>query len=358
MVRVSLEGLLPGLRDADAWLHRATGGLPAARDGFVPDGAGRLVTARGPAVAAHVLAGNTPLLAWSGLAAALLAGSASYVKMSRDETLWPRLFVASLAEADPLLASLIHLDAWPGEDARTAELLRASGAVIAYGSDETLAALRASTPIGVRFLGYGHALSVGLSLAPARGGGEGFARDVLLYDQGGCLSPHAIFVEGAGRDAAGFGDALTDALAQETEALAVPPVADPAVALAVRRARDLALFSAASVRGDPLLRWTVITETEPRPLPEPVGHGVVHVVPIHDVAADLGPALRPARGRVSAVGVAGALRDDVRAALAREGISRLCAPGRMQAPPLGWRNGGRDLLADLLYWSEEEPRAS
>jgi hypothetical protein len=83
MVRVSLEALLPGMEDASGWLARAAAGLPAG--------------VLGPRRVAHVLAGNTPLLAWPGLAACLLAGSHSVVKMSRDETLWPRRFVESLA---------------------------------------------------------------------------------------------------------------------------------------------------------------------------------------------------------------------------------------------------------------------
>ncbi len=358
MVRVSLEGLLPGLQSAGEWLARvkATPAVsfppsPAAW-GRGPGGGGQADT---PAIVAHVLAGNTPLLAWPGLAASLLAGAASFVKMSRGETLWPRLFVESLAEVDAELAALIHLDVWPGNDPRTEELVQSADAVIAYGSDASLDALRAATPEATPFFGYGHALSIGLWLDDEKSeevwnrSARGFARDILLYDQGGCLSPHTVFVEGdRGHTVIMIAHTLADALTAEVETLQVPPVTDPAVALAVRNARDIAHFSWPYIKADEGLRWSVIYTTGESTLPEPVGHGVVYVLPMRDVAANFGSRLGAARGHISSVGVAGVLREDVRAAILREGVSRICAPGEMQAPPLDWPNGGHDLLASLL----------
>jgi hypothetical protein len=338
MVRVSLEALLPGMEDASGWLARAAAGLPAG--------------VLGPRRVAHVLAGNTPLLAWPGLAACLLAGSHSVVKMSRDETLWPRRFVESLALVDADLAATISLDVWPGDDPRTLALVRSTDAVIAYGGDAALAALRAAPPSGTPFFGFGHALSVGV--VPKGGGAAaafGFARDVLLYDQGGCLSPHAVLVEGDGARAADVGTVLAAALAAEAEALAVPAVDDPGVARTVREARDLTLFEpGVTVCGDPALRWTVIVRPRAEPLTEaPVGHGVVTVAPVGDLAAEFGGLLGAARGRVSSVGVAGGtVAEPLRRVLEREGVTRICAAGTMQCPPLDWPNGGRDLLADLL----------
>jgi hypothetical protein len=98
MVRISLAGLVSSPCALSQDWERAHG---AQR--------------RRPFVTTLVLAGNTPLLAWPALWAALLAGSAVFVKQSsRSETLWPRLFVAALAEADPDLAALVHPDGWPG----------------------------------------------------------------------------------------------------------------------------------------------------------------------------------------------------------------------------------------------------
>ena len=67
---------------------------------------------------------------------------------------------------------------------------------MAQGSDETLRALRTLCPAGTPFVGYGHRVSFGVVCKGSTNAAAGFAKDVLLYDQGGCLSPQTIFVEG------------------------------------------------------------------------------------------------------------------------------------------------------------------
>src|SRR6185437_3432359 len=109
--------------------------------------------------------------------------------------------------------------------------------VMAHGSDATIQDLRALCPPHVGFVGYGHRVSFGLTLAGATTdeAARGFARDVLLYDQGGCLSPHTVFVEGAWEEAVAFGARLASAL---TLAVHVYPLAarSPQAAMRVREA--------------------------------------------------------------------------------------------------------------------------
>lgn len=206
-VRRSLAALVPGLLNADEWQARVI-------NGNIPQiGAGK--------VAALVLAGNTPLMAWSPLCACLLAGWGVYVKMSRDETLWPRLFWETLNEADPEVAALVHLDVWPGDDPRTGKLVQTADAVVAYGSDSTLAAIKAQVPSGVPFFGYGHAVSVGLTCGEwdVYETARGFAQDVLMFGQGGCLSPHVLFTANTQYTPFTLGrDTLPNALAQVVDA--------------------------------------------------------------------------------------------------------------------------------------------
>ncbi|MBC8104782.1 MAG: hypothetical protein H7Z41_19580 [Cytophagales bacterium] len=340
-VRLSLVALLPGFAEARAWLGKATSPLPP--------GPGRGI--------ALVLAGNTPLLAWAPLAAALLAGHAVFVKQSRDETLWTRLFVESLAEGDAELAALIHLDLWPGDDPRTIALVQSADAVIAYGGDTAIAALRSAVPETVPFFGFGHALSIGLLFDGDTGheqAGQGFAADVLMYGQGGCLSPHVIFT-GGGRPSLARGrfgnEYLPESLAAACRLLDVTPVRDPAVATAVRQARDLAAFDGYRLEGDPDLRWTVACTGTPRILPPPIGHGFVFVIPIPERSWDperITDRFGAARGRISSVGIAGESTRELRAALQADGVSRVCKPGEMQTPPLDWPNGNIDLLTELL----------
>lgn len=349
-VRLSLGALLPGMRDARTWVERKWGSPPVLGAGGAPHSF----------TATIVLAGNTPLLAWSPLCACLLAGVRTVrVKLSRDETAWTRLFVESLRDAEPELAGRIELYDFPGEDERTYALLQDTDAVIAYGSDAAINALQARTPPGVPFFGFGHAVSVGFY--PRTVGGYPraelaarlFARDVLMYGQQGCLSPHVIYARRRVRRRMSDLDAmsslalyLASALPVVADVLCVFPVTDPATARRVRTARELALFGGMTVLGDDDLRWTVIASADPLPHPEPVGHGVVYVSPAES-PEQLRELLQPIRGIVSCAGVMGKEGASWEAVLREAGVSRSCEPGEMQTPPLDWQNGNRDLLAEL-----------
>ena len=50
----------------------------------------------------------------------------------------------------------------------------------------------------------------------------------------------------------------------------------------------------------------------------------------------------------------GAMPLSVAAALARWGVTRVCALGQMQNPSLAWRHDGRLSLGDLVTWTDWE----
>ena len=133
--------------------------------------------------------------------------------------------------------------------------------------------------------------------------------------------------------------------AAETLGILTPSKA--ADALRIREARDLALMEGSDVLGDSDLGWTIIVHKETCELPLPTGFGVLHLMPMDDLAV-FGEFLGLVKGRLSSVGVSGELSDDLRAAIEAEGVSRICRAGEMQTPPLDWHNGGVD-LRELLH---------
>ena len=328
MVQVSLDALLDSLRAEALWT------LIDAED--VRD-------AQGYPVIGHVIAGNTPLLAWVSIIRALLVRSASLVKLpSGPAAGWGRLFVRTLADVSPDLAACIHLDQWPGGTVeRDAALCRGVDLVMAHGGDVTMQALRALCPSGVPFIGYGHRVSFGL-VTHGNGTAEaaaGFAKDVLLYDQGGCLSPQTIFVEGDWEDALAFAERLASALPDAAARCPLPVRAERAT-MTVREARDLARMGEGNrLWEDTGLRWTVIARPQAAFAASPT-FGVVSVQPL-ETLEDLPEALIPVAGHLQGCAVAGEARDYL------PGVSRLCAPGELQAPPLSWRQDGRDVLRVL-----------
>lgn len=328
MVQVSLDALLDSLTPPMLW---ALVDAEEVRD------------AQGYPVIGHVIAGNTPLLAWVSIIRALLVRSASFVKLpSGPAAEWGRLFVRTLADVSPDLAACVHLDQWPGgTTAQDAALCAGVDLVIAHGGDDTMNALRALCPPRTPFVAYGHRVSFGLV---TRGSGDaeaaaGFARDVLLYDHGGCLSPQTIFVEGGWEDALAFAERLAAALRDAAAHYPLPIRAERAGA-AVREARALAWMGEGNrLWEDPGLRWTVIARPQPAFAPSPT-FGVVSVQPLAALE-NLPAALAPVAGHLQGCAVAGEEGDYIPC------VSYLCKPGHLQAPPLSWRQDGRDVLRVL-----------
>ncbi|WP_309707519.1 acyl-CoA reductase [Armatimonas sp.] len=310
-----------------------------------------------PGVLALILAGNTPLLAWPVLHYAVLLGIPVFIKQSRDEVIWTRHFVETLAEIDPEVAVFLHLDLFPGDDPRTHVLIQNTDAVIAYGSDETIATLREATPKATPFQGFGHALSIGIwtgedsftefndSLTLAVKVTLGFAQDFLVYDQAGCLSLQAIFMQKSWIDA--MREMLACEMPSVVHQLSLPLPTDPAECSVVREARDLALMQGCEVLGDSELRWTLVIHPDQCALPSLMGHRVLHLIPLEKLT-EFGNYLGIAKGRLSSVGVGCELSSELEMAIKAEGVSRICQAGEMQTPPLDWRNGGVDLRAWLV----------
>ena len=335
MVEVSLNALLDSLTPGRLWAlidseeMRGVSGCP---------------------VIGHVIAGNTPLLSWVSIIRALLVGSGSLVKLpSGPASVWGHLFHRSLLDVSPKLAECVTIFEWPGGTADLdAALCASADLIMAHGSDATLRSLRAYCPGRTPFIGYGHRVSFGL-VTTGNGDAEaaaGFARDILLYDQGGCLSPQTIFVEGDWSETIRFAAGLAESLALTVPLYSLPTRAASA-ASTVREARLLASMEEGTrLWGDEALRWTVLARPQREFAPSPT-FGIISVQPLEKLA-DLPEALAPVSGFLQGCAVAGNEQDYIPC------VSYLCAPGEMQSPPLHWRQDGRDVLRLLPRRRQDE----
>jgi len=320
----------------------------------------------GPRLTTIVLAGNIPAVAVESVVHALLVKSACLVKASSRDPLFPALFAQSLAEADPEVGSAVAALWWKGgsEGLDRAALGRAE-AVIAYGGAGAIAGLRRLAPPAAakRFVAYGPRISFA---AVAR---EALRRDALadlsaraawdvsLFDQQGCVSPHAIFVERGGEASPlEFAQALATAMADFERRLPRGhiSVSDAARiqqtrgAWAMRQAarHGVALFESAGSTA-----WTVACDEAARELAPSCLNRVVTVAPVDDLA-QVTDAVRGMGRYLQTCGLeapeerTGALVT----ALSRLGVSRFCPIGRMQHPPADWRHDGRSNLLPLLGW--------
>jgi len=361
--RMTAEGLR-------TWVEQDLGHLDRL-DRFVasePEQASqRTALASGPELLVHVTAGNLPIPACVSLVCGLLVKSAQFVKCASGTSLLPRLFAHSLYAVEPKLASCIEIAEWKGGTPALEEVLFSEAdCVTATGTDETLAAVRSRLPARVRFVGYGHRVSFGyvarevLSKSEAKQVAERAARDIVAWNQHGCLSPHAFYVEEGGSvTPSQFAEVLAGALARHE--LSEPRgelSTSEATAIASRR-RLYEIRAAASPdtqmwHSEGSTAWTVIYEANPL-FQLSCLNRFIYVKAVNDPDGALHGAAA-VQNQVSTVALAsfGDRGRELAAAFARWGALRVCPIGRMQDPPPAWRHDGRPALGELITWTDWE----
>lgn len=328
---------------------------------------GALAQARGPELLAEFTAGVLPTPVFTALIHGLLVRSAQFVKCATGTSILPRLFAHSLRDLEPKLAACLEVAEWPGGTADLeAALFAEADCVVASGRDETMDALRRVLPPRVRFLAHGHRVSAGYVAREALLGSdedrvlEAAARDVVAWNQLGCLSPHVIFVETGGKlPPEGFAARLAEELDRLEATLPRGPVDDETAAEIFRRREYYRLRAAV----DDATRcwfsrdstaWSVVYESDSQFQFSCLNRFIL--VKAVETPDECLRQAEPVRGRWSTVGLAA---DGLRGAeLAQQfaawGVTRICPLGRMQQPPLTWRHDGRPVLGDLVTWTQVE----
>ena len=321
--------------------------------------------ATGPRLITHFMAGNVPAPAIVSICCGLLLKSANLVKVSNRDPVFPTLFVESLREVDAELADCVAVLEWPRQElALTQAAIAEANAVIAYGDDHTISALRQLAPDDASFLGYGHKISFAAVAKEAMTAenlpalAEAAAFDVSIYDQQGCLSPHLFYVEERGElGPRKFAAALAEAMA--TYQSRVPRGAlSVEEAAAVAQTRTAYEFRSATDRRVTVWtsktpnEWTVIYEDDPSFAPSCLNR-TVFVKPTDGFKRVL-DAIQRYAARISTVGVSPMSERAMvfAGALSKMGVSRVCPIGQMQRPPLTWHHDGRPNLADLVRWTD------
>jgi hypothetical protein len=323
-----------------------------------------------PPVTAVWLAGSIPTAAFGAILLPLLAGSAVWARPASADPTSPRLFADALRAVDERVAAAVAIaepDFAPGADnsapGAARDPLEAADAVVAYGSDETIAKVRARVPSDRPFVAYGHKLSLAAvgpaaELEPAA---EAVALDIALWDGRGCLSPAAVLVEDepTGRSAE-FAVALADALERLARELPRGALDDAEHAWT----HDVRAGSAAreDVRvlcpGGPL-EWCVVLSSFDR---APPFLGRLRVVPVIQARtfSEITGWCETFAPHLSSLGHAGfeEQRAELMRSVLRAGGSRMCDAGRMQTPPIDWRHDGIDPIRPLLRFIDDEREPS
>jgi hypothetical protein len=323
-------------------------------------GKGRL--ASGFEATAVLLGGGVPTPALPALLGPLVLGSPVLARSSSHDPVTASVFAAALAAEDPALGAALELVSFPSDDEEALGELLAAPCVVAFGSDETMAAVAARLSPTQRFVRHGHRLSLAV-LGPEALAGDGLADataalalDVALWDQQGCLSPVAAYALGVERVPDALFTALAGACAEaaerwprgrapgdltarfavERDTAELRAAAGADVRVAAGPGFVLVAEPDAPFRGSPLQRFLRV---HPAPTPERLIEAI----------APLGPHL-------AAVGVAGLgpLSGRLERELALLGASRICPLGALQTPPLDWCHDQLGVLLPLARFADIE----
>ena len=314
--------------------------------------------ARGFETTSVLLAGVIPMPSLLSLLLPLAVGSPVLARPGRHDPVTAPWLREALCDHDEELARALACVPFDHADEQALADFLDVPCVVATGSDDTVRAISARVAPRTRLIRYGHRTSVAAVGLDAEDpewteAARGIARDVALWDQLGCLSPIALFVRGEGDVPSAVREALVAAFEEAAEDL--PRGAVPTHA-AAQLAQERATAEMRGAAGGPVgvhlaPEWTLVFEADVEPRPAP-GYRILRVVPVANSEA-LAKALRPHAPHLAAIGHAG-LDEAWRQAVLAAGPSRLCALGRMQAPPLDWPHDGESPLRPLLRFTGVE----
>ena len=332
--------------DLDQALRAELSGLggAAALEHFVEDPAGCRVRLERPKSVVHIW----PALPGAGLTPVLfgaLVGASQWIRPSSRGRNFARQVADVWQQAAGKGAPEINLLA-PDDDWTFGEV------IVISGSDETVSEVRrrARVAAGARrtvVTGYGHRVSFAVVVddekldvdeVAAR-----LATDTVLWHQTGCFSPRAVVFCGSKRRLEIFGKALGDAIGRAEQRLGATEL-DRGQLAGRAQTRGVAEFTT-TVWGDGI-GWVQKIDG-PFSGERIAAHtlGLHRIESIDELAEEVEVPSTQLQGVALQAPDAGFER--WAAALAELGATRVCRPGRLQAPPAGWPHDGRP---NVLEW--------
>ena len=330
--------------DLTTWIVAELGHSDAL-DNFTDHGS-LLSKAVAPANILHIVSGNTPHAAVQSLFRGLLLGSQNQVKIPSAGLPELLIWIAQLSKDLQNLIkvkSTLHEDDWKLADA-----------VIAIGSDQTIAAIQKKITSQQIFIPHGHKISIGIVSSDWTKAATLAAKDASLYNQRGCLSPHAIYVkkEKPG-DAMRFAENLAQAMDNFAQ-ISPPEPLNLSEAGAVRNLRETTRFTAANSDDCALwessnsLHWTVIYESATQ-LKLSCLNRCIYVKPLPNNLneATLGSEIQ----HLSTIAIH-PFNLAYAESLTTLPAHRICPLGQSQQPSLLWHHDGFAPLASLIRWKD------
>lgn len=323
-------------------------GHPESLDDFQQVG-DILTKAKAPTHLLHIVSGNTPHASLQSLLRGLLIRAQNTLKL-------PQLNDSSTHELFSIPEVQQFYQALPSELQQLCcfttelsdDLIATADCVIAIGSNQTIASIHSRLQPHQRFIPHGHKISFALIDKPSAKHAQLAATDVSIFNQQGCLSPHAIYVKERAEE---FAPMLAKAMESYSQRDSRFPISISESG-AIRNLRETIRYQVALEPHDYQLHessngtsWTVIFENSPKLQATPLNR-TIYVRPWPDTLDALGDETK----HLSTIALSPmpALLKDVE----ELNPPRICQLGKTQQPHLFWHHDGFAPLASLVTWQD------
>ncbi|QVL36388.1 acyl-CoA reductase [Aminirod propionatiphilus] len=290
----------------------------------------------------HVAAGNIFLGSIDSLLLGLITKNVNVLKLSRQDMVFPFLFLEALMEAeeDGEISSHLAFTYWSRSNQAVTDLVKggAFDAILLFGGEEAVREYKSGLAPQTELLAFGPKVSFavvasGLTERALDEAARGFALDVCLWEQRACTSCQNLFVEGGSGAAEAFARRLFDAL--EALSLTLPPGRiDLDEAVEIGKERELARWRAFNGEGSLFEgkrgSHTVLVGRGADIIPSPLNR-TIYVNAVDDLEDLTRGNLRGMTWYLSTAGVAAPPRrlEPLVESLASLGVLRFCLPGTM-----------------------------
>ncbi len=172
--------------------------LGSVDESFVPYGAGRTVRMRLAPLGTilHIAAGNVDALPVFSVLEGLLTGNVNILKLPSDDGGLSARILSRLMELEPALTNRVFVFDFPSTDTKAMEkMAEVSDAVVVWGGDEAVRAVRRLASPETRVIEWGHKLS--FAYVSGNAGDEqlkGICRNICDTEQLLCSSCQGVFL--------------------------------------------------------------------------------------------------------------------------------------------------------------------
>ena len=255
--------------------------------------------------------------------------------------------ISGIQQADPVLGKCLGMVNKAGKDPKVKVFIEKAASVIVFGDDSTVLSVQQARPHR-QTLTFGHQEAVEVISDTCTD--EDFlaiARDICMYDQAGCLSPHIVALKQGVMPLETFSKRLYEALKSIERILPAGSVSFDDAARTRVFAQGLTGQGGCLAYPDVLL--PNVAFNIPRPFMSGPGNRFIQVMEFGD-GDDLFVVLKPLQQHIQAF----AVHPDPQALvpLLQEhpdfAGAWLTYPGNLQSPPILWPENGRFMAIDLV----------